>query len=128
VLRRGVEQHAHAAARVVELAIVGVKDGRGPGGWRREAADHPQGGGLARAVGAEEAGHGAWLAAERDVVHGELGAVALGQVIYVDHAASIGAGGGSVHPPMGDAVPTKVDAGIDLRRCHSPARAPTLAA
>jgi hypothetical protein len=37
-------------------------------------------------------------------------------VIYVDHAASIGAGGSTVHRPMGDAVPTKVDVDADLGR------------
>ena len=58
-----------------------------PGGRRREAADHPQGGGLAGAVRAEEAGDGAGLAGERDVVDGGLGAVALGEVVDGDHAA-----------------------------------------
>ena len=48
------------------------------GGGRDEARDHAHGGGFARAVGAQEAEHFAGRHRERQVIHRELVAIALG--------------------------------------------------
>jgi hypothetical protein len=60
-------------------------DGHATGGRRHEAGDHAHGGRLARAVRAEEAQHLAALDAERNTVHGALGAESLDQVLDADH-------------------------------------------
>ena len=48
------------------------------GGWRNEACDHAHGGGLARAVGAQKSQHLARSHAERQIVNGQLVAIAFG--------------------------------------------------
>jgi hypothetical protein len=81
VLRGGVEQHAHALRRVGQVAIGAAEHGRLARVGRREAAQHAQRRGLAGAVGTEEPGHRARLAAERDVLKDAAPAVALGQPV-----------------------------------------------
>jgi hypothetical protein len=85
VLRRGVEEHAHVAARVGDRAVRRAEHGRPPGRRLREPADHPQGRGLAGPVGSDEARDGAGRAAEGDVADRLDGAVALGEVLDFDH-------------------------------------------
>ena len=99
VLGGGVQQHADLAAGVGQAAVAGVQHRRGAGVRVREPADHPQRGRLAGAVGAEEAGHGAGLAVERDVIDRQLAAVALGEMLDGDHGHRIGADRRRVHPP-----------------------------
>jgi hypothetical protein len=53
-----------------------------------EAEDQSHGRGLARAVGAEEAGHPSGADLEGHVVDGDGVAVALGQALDLDHVAS----------------------------------------
>ena len=81
-----------------------------PGGRRGEAGEHPQRGGLPGPVRPEEAGHGARFAGERDVVHGDVLVVTLGEVFGGDHAAycpASGPAGTSAERPS--RPPTKVD-------------------
>ncbi len=51
------------------------------GGGTVETEDHPHGGRLAGAVGAEEAGDNAWANGKGDVVDGKRAVVSLGQVM-----------------------------------------------
>ena len=127
----GVEQHADARARGwAGRGTAGRATVAAPGGRRGEPADHPQGGGLAGAVGPEEAGDGAGLADERDVVDGELRAVALGEVVDGDHGLQpdrrrpverLSADRAMAYRPRSMPMPTLVD-------CCSRVRVPRLAA
>ena len=84
VLRQVAEQ-ALRGHRVLHHVVAADRD---PAGRRRnEARHHAHGGGLARAVGSQEAQHLAALDRERNVVHRELGPERLGQVFDLDHAS-----------------------------------------
>ena len=73
----GVQQGADGAQRGVEVLVLLAGHGHGAGRRLVQAHDHAHGGGLAGAVGAQEAGHGAGLDGEGDVVYSNLVAVAL---------------------------------------------------
>ena len=73
----GVQQGADGAQRGVEVLVLLAGHGHGAGRRLVQAHDHAHGGGLACAVGAQEAGNGARLDGERDVVYSDLVAVAL---------------------------------------------------
>ncbi|MCY1447415.1 hypothetical protein D9M71_640360 [compost metagenome] len=62
-----------------------AEDARGAGGRREEAGEHLHGGGLAAAIGAEEAQNFARCDAEGQVVHGSVLRKTLGQIGYFDH-------------------------------------------
>ena len=86
------------AARVVQVAygprmVVGRR-------WRGETDHHAHGGGLAGAVGAEEAGD-AGLDLERDMVDGGEGAVPLGEVLDWDHGVEPVPPAGPAHRAQG---------------------------
>ena len=71
-------------------AAYGAAVDRRPARRRRgEAGDHPQRRRLARAVRPEEPGDGARAAREGDVVDGDVVAVALDEVVDVDHAPTV---------------------------------------
>ena len=74
VLRRRVEQDPDAPAGVRQVAVAPAEDPGLAAVGLGQADEHPHRGGLAGAVGAEEARDGARLAAERDV--GDDGAAA----------------------------------------------------
>ena len=89
VLGGGVEQDADPAPGVGQLAV-GPAEHRGAARvGAGEPADHPHRGRLPRPVGAEEAGHGARLAAEGDVADDGPPTESLGQLLGFDHARSI---------------------------------------
>ena len=70
----------------------------GGAGRRRGQPDHdPHGGGLAGAVGAEEAGDPAGLGGEGDVVDGGEPAVRLGEGLDFDHGLTLSCGNGYAH-------------------------------
>jgi hypothetical protein len=105
VLSGRVEQDADVAAGVRQVRERTTPDERGAGGGPGEADHDPHGGGLARAVGAEEAGHPPGPGGERGVVdHGEA-AVRLREVRDGDHASSVaratpaGIGGAALNRP-----------------------------
>src|SRR4051794_13717676 len=60
-------------------------DGHGARRWPVQPHDHPHGGGLARAIRPEETRDRARSDGEADAVHGGLVAVALGQLVRLDH-------------------------------------------
>jgi hypothetical protein len=78
-LRRGVEQDPDAPAGVWQVAVAPAKDPGLAAVGLGEPDEHPHRGGLAGAVGAEEAGDGARLTAERDVGDDGASAVSLGE-------------------------------------------------
>ena len=82
VLGRGVEEHPDLGAGVGQVDEPAAVDGGGARGGRGEADHDPHGGGLAGAVGPEEAGDPAGGRGEGDVVDGgQPAAVGLGEVI-----------------------------------------------
>ena len=101
VLRRGVEQDADAAAGVRQVAVAPAEDPGGAAVGLGEADEHPHRGGLAGAVGAEEARDGARLAAERDVGDDGAPAELLGECVGFDHAGRLAAGGVRDHGRAG---------------------------
>ena len=94
VLGGGVEEDADLAARVGQVRVPAAQDGRGARRGRGEAGQDAQRGGLAGTVGAEEPGHAPGQGGERDVVDGEVLAVALGQLEEFDHGTEPGVGRG----------------------------------
>ena len=78
------------AGRVGQLPVGPAGDGGRAGGRGDQAEQHPQGGRLAGAVGAEEAGHRALVDLEVELVDGEHVAEALGEPLHADrgHGAS----------------------------------------
>ena len=63
---------------------VQAADGRASGSWLQQTAQHPDGGGFARAVGAEEAEDLAALDVQVDMIHGDEAAEAFHQVVDFD--------------------------------------------
>ena len=83
-LRPGWKFVASSAAPTVPIGswqvdVATTVDGRGAAGLVDQPQEHPERGGLARAVGAEEAGDAAGLDVEVQVVDGDEAAEALGQ-------------------------------------------------
>ena len=99
VLRRGVEQDADATARVRQVAVAPAEDLGVAAVGLGEADEHPHRGGLAGAVGAEEARDGARLAAERDVGDDGASAELLGECLGFDHVGRLAAGRACDHGP-----------------------------
>src|SRR4051812_1104000 len=91
VLGRRVEQQPDAPARVRQVAIATAEHEGLPAVRLRESDKHSHRRGLAGAVGAEEAGDGSGLAAERDVGHDSSVSTALGQGVGGDHADTLAA-------------------------------------
>jgi hypothetical protein len=79
----GLERGPDGAGRVRQVAVADAADGRGAAVRRRQAEQHPQRGGLAGAVGPEEAGDPAGPDLEGQVVNGGDSTVPLGEVINV---------------------------------------------
>ena len=79
VERPGLQQRAHLAQRPAQLAVAAPADPGLPGIRPVQAEDHPHGGGLARAVRPEEAGHHARPHVEAERVDRDRGSVALGE-------------------------------------------------
>ena len=69
--------------RVRQVAVADAVDGRGPAVRGGQAQQYPQGGGLAGAVGPEEAGDPARPDLEAEVADGGDGTVPLGEVVDV---------------------------------------------
>jgi hypothetical protein len=87
---RLVGQVAHAAHHLgALLEAVEARDARRAAGGPQHAHKHLHGGGLAGAVGAEQAEHLALLDGEREVAHGDEVAVGLGEGTYLHHAAGV---------------------------------------
>ena len=86
-MQRGrVEQRADLTQRPDQRVVPAAAD-QGPAGGRRgQAQDDPHGGGLARAVRAEEAGHVPGLDREAQVVDRGDRAEPLGQPGHLDQA------------------------------------------
>ena len=83
-------QHgADLAGRVGELAVGPAVDGGGAGGRGDQAEQHAQGGRLAGAVGAEEAGDRPLVDLEVEVVDGEHVAEALGEPVHADRGHGV---------------------------------------
>ena len=80
----GLEHRAHVMDGVVEVDVAPAAEGGCASGDRDQPEQHPQGGGLARAVRAEEAGHPALGHLEGEVVDGPDGAELLGQAAHFD--------------------------------------------
>jgi len=78
-----VERGADGAHRVRQVAVASSVDGRGPAVRGNQAKQHPQCGGLASAVGPEEAGDPAASDSEAQAVNGGDSAVPLGEAINV---------------------------------------------
>jgi hypothetical protein len=94
VHRLGVEQRAHLTGGVGQLAVRVAADRDTSRGGVVQAQDHAHRRRLARAVGPEEAGDGAWPHLEGQIVHCGLVAVALGQADSLDHAPHPSEGSG----------------------------------
>jgi len=62
----GLEDRAHPTHRVRQLVVPPATERRGPAAWCHETQEHPEGGGLAGAVGPEQ---GRDLARQRDGAH-----------------------------------------------------------
>jgi len=72
------------AGRVGQLPVGPAGDGGRAGGRGDQAEEHPQGGRLAGAVGAEKAGHRPLVDLEVELVDGEHVAEALGEPLHAD--------------------------------------------
>ena len=120
VLRRGVEQDPDAPAGVRQVAVAPAEDQGLAAVGLGEADEHPHRGGLAGAVGAEEARDGARLAAERDVGDDRASAASLGECFGVDHDGTLAAAG--VTAAFGERRATRtmaaLTARIDTRPTH----------
>ena len=79
--RLGLEEGADVAEREAEVAVGVAVNGDLAGGGGVEADHHPHGGRLAGTVGAEEAGDLAGAHLEAEVVDGDGGPVALGDIV-----------------------------------------------
>ena len=110
VLGARVEQHADAPARVRRARGRAARAPSSvPASGVGEPDQHPHRRRLAGAVGSEEAGHGAGLAAERDVADHGAPAEALRESVASIMAPASGAAAPRDHRPP-------VDAGIDFGR------------
>jgi hypothetical protein len=91
VERRVLEHRAHLRARPVELLVAAAAEGGGAGRRVDQAEQGPQSGALARAVGAQEAGHAPSLHVEAQVPDGLHRAEALREPADLDgrHAGII---------------------------------------
>jgi hypothetical protein len=83
--RLGLQERADLTQRRRVVPIGAAVDRRCPRGRVVKPHDHPHGGGLAGAVGPQEAGDVARLHGKRQVIDGDVVAVALGQRLYLDH-------------------------------------------
>jgi hypothetical protein len=100
--RPGVQQGPHDPQGRAQLLVAAAVDQGVAGGGPVKAEDHPHRGGLAGAVGTEEAGHLARLHLERQVVDGQGGAVPLGQPVQLDHVGcSLGVHAGLITAAVG---------------------------
>jgi hypothetical protein len=81
----GVEKDTDLVRGSGVLGVGATVDRRAPGVGGLQADQHPHGGGLPGAVGAEEAGHHPGPDGEGQVVDDGLVAVSLGQSLYLDH-------------------------------------------
>ncbi len=97
VLRRGVEQQADSPSGIRQVAVAPAEDPRFAAVRLRQADEHAHRGGLARPVGAEEAGDGARLAAEADVRDDRPAAELLGECLGFDHGGRLAAGASADH-------------------------------
>jgi len=88
VHRLGLEQRADRTQRPAQLVERLAVDRGRPGVRMVEAEHDPHGRGLARAVRPEKSRYPPRLDREAQIVNGHLGAVALGQIAYLDHAAA----------------------------------------
>ena len=77
-----------AAGRVGQVAVADAVDGGGPAVRGRQPEQHPQRGGLARAVGPQEAGDPAGPDLEAQAVNGGDSPVPLGEVVNAYHRLS----------------------------------------
>ena len=84
----GVEQRAQGSEGVGQLPVRSAVDADGACGRCVQAEDHPHGGRLAGAVWTEEAGHSARPDDKGDFVDRNRLAVALGEVVCLDHGPS----------------------------------------
>ena len=84
-----VDQRAHPAHGVGQLAVGAAEHRRRPGGGPGQAEDAAQRRRLARAVRPEEAGDPAGLDGDGEVVDGDAGAVGLRQSVELDHRPSM---------------------------------------
>jgi len=80
----GLQDGPDPAGRVGELAIGPAADGGRAGVGGDQAEEHPEGGGLAGPVGAEEAGHRPRLDLEAELVDGEHVAETFGESLDTD--------------------------------------------
>ena len=113
VLGGCVEQGADLKGGVGQVAVARPQDPGLSRGGRGQAAHDAHGGGLAGAVGPEEAGHDARSGREGHVVDGGERAVPLGQVVDLDHGHQSGARtlrDASGLPPYRDRPSARVDA------------------
>ena len=95
VYRSELPGQADAAAHVTGLADdVEARHGGVPGVGSREGGEGADGGGLARAVGPEQAQDRARLDVQVDAVEGLHGTEGLAEVVDVDHGFSSGPGVG----------------------------------
>src|SRR6266496_196791 len=72
------------AQRVTQLGVGPPVDGRGARARSGEPEQHPNGGALARAVGADEAGDAPGRGREGQAVYGAHRPVALAQIVELD--------------------------------------------
>jgi hypothetical protein len=79
-----LQDRADHAGRRRQLPVGSAAEGGRAGGRGDHAEEHPQGGGLPGAVGAEEADHRALLDLEAEAVDGEDVAEAFGESVDVD--------------------------------------------
>ena len=84
VKARRLQHGAHLAGGFVEVDVAAAVERGAAGGRGDEAEQHPQRGGLAGAVRAEEPGDGAGLQLEGQVVDGGDGAEAFGETVEFD--------------------------------------------
>src|SRR5262249_14618447 len=89
VLRHVADAAAHLEGVPEDVEAV---DGGGAGSGRQEAGKDPHGGGLAGAVGPEEADDAAARHVEGDVADGGVVAVELGESVNVDHGGNSSSG------------------------------------
>ncbi len=100
-----VEQSAHVALARERIAGGRIAVGFDrPALGRQDSGDHAQGGGLARAVGAQESGDGSRCGVEREVLDDGAAVKAFFEGVYLNHSASMDrmpASGRRNHPDEG---------------------------
>jgi len=80
-----VQQRPYVAERFGEAAERSSVDPHLAGGGSVQPEHHAHGGGLACAVGSQEAGDLPWLYVEGQVVDREHGAIPFRQALHLDH-------------------------------------------